>query len=158
MNRYRFDKRINLPLNGRSCEQVKKSGGAMIGIWSAHAQSFLFWFMAITLPVFAIPLALAPMTWGRLFRWRSPDHQDLTYYFGRCLGALALSVEYLLWQGSCHEAVTPVAVFALGLFCTIMVIVHVDGSIRKIQPWTETAEIVFWFAAAAACILIYPTG
>ncbi len=128
----------------------------MIGIYGSQAQNFLFWFVAATLPVFVLPLTLAPMSWARLFLWRLPDDPDLAYYFGRCLGALAISMEILLWQGSRNAAITPVAVLAIGLFCAIMVAVHIDGALRKIQPWTETAEILFWGAATAACILVYP--
>jgi hypothetical protein len=128
----------------------------MLGLWSAQAQNFLFWFAAVTSVVFVAPLALAPMSWARAFQWRLPDDPDLAYYFGRCLGALALSVELLLWQGSKNPAVAPVAVAVLGVFCGIMVVVHIDGAWRKIQPWTETAEIAFWAAATAACVLVYP--
>jgi hypothetical protein len=129
----------------------------MLGFWGAHAQVFLFWFVIVTAIVFVAPLMFAPMTWARIFRWRLPDHPDLTFYFGRCLGALSVAVEYFLWQGSRDPAITPVALGALGIFCAIMVIVHIDGAIRKIQPWTETAEIVFWGAASAACVLFYPS-
>ena len=128
----------------------------MLGHWSAHAQTFLATFVLVTSVVFVAPLTLAPMTWARLFQWRLPTDPDLAYYFGRCLGALALSVEYFLWQGSRNPIIAPIAIGALGLFCAIMVAVHIDGAIRKIQPWTETAEIAFWSAAAAACVLYYP--
>jgi hypothetical protein len=130
----------------------------MVGLWGAHAQAFLFWFMAPTLPVFVIPLILAPMTWARLFQWRLPVDPDLAYYFGRCLGALALAVEFFVWSGSRNLAVAPVAIIGLGLFCAIMVVVHIDGAVRRIQPWTETAEIAFWSAATAACVLFYPVA
>ncbi len=128
----------------------------MLGFWSAQAQAFLFWFVILTTIVFVAPLTLAPMAWARTFQWRLPDDPDLAFYFGRCLGALALAVEYFLWQGSRDPAIAPVAIGGLGIFCAIMVVVHIDGAIRKIQPWTETAEILFWSAASAACVLFYP--
>ncbi len=130
----------------------------MLGMFGAHAQGFLFWFVAVTLPVFVVPLTLAPMTWARVFQWRLPEDPDLAFYFGRCLGALALTTEYFSWQGSRNPAIAPVALVGLGAFCAIMVIVHVDGAIRRIQPWTETAEIAFWLSAAIACMLFYPVA
>jgi hypothetical protein len=130
----------------------------MLGVWGAQAQQFLFWFMAVTTVVFVLPLTLAPLTWAKTFQWRLPDDPDLAYYFGRCLGALALAVEFFIWQGSRNLAVAPVAIGSLGIFCAIMVVVHVDGAIRKIQPWTETAEIAFWGAAAGGCIAFYPVA
>jgi hypothetical protein len=44
----------------------------------------------------------------------------------------------------------------MGALCAIMVAVHIDGAIHKIQPWTETAEIAFWRAATIGCVLFYP--
>ena len=82
----------------------------------------------------------------------SPD------YFGRCLGALALTTEYFTWQGSRNLVIAPVAVVGLGVFCAIMVVVHIDGAFRRIQPWTETAEIAFWGAATLACVVFYPVA
>jgi hypothetical protein len=130
----------------------------MLGLWSAQAQNFLFWFVVVTSVVFVAPLALAPMTWARMFQWRLPDDPDLAFYFGRCLGALAIAVEYVLWRGSRDIAVAPVALGGLGIFCAIMVAVHIDGAIRKIQPWTETVEIGFWSAATLGCVLFFPAA
>jgi hypothetical protein len=36
--------------------------------------------------------------------------------------------------------------------------VHVWGALQRRQPWTETAEIAFWSAMAAAAALTYPRG
>jgi hypothetical protein len=128
----------------------------LVGVWGAQAQNFLFWFVVVTSVVFVAPLALAPMSWARAFQWRLPDDPDLAFYFGRCLGALAISVEIVMWRGAHDHAVAPTAIAALGVFCAIMVVVHIDGAIRRIQPWTETAEIGFWAAAALGCVLFYP--
>ncbi|MGO8740099.1 hypothetical protein [Rhodoblastus sp.] len=130
----------------------------MLGIFGAHAQDFLFWFVVLTVPVFVVPLTLTPMTWARIFQWRLPEDPDLAFYFGRCLGALAVAIEYVLWRGSRNVTIAPVAVGAMGILCAIMVAVHIDGAIRKIQPWTETAEIAFWLAATIGCVLFYPVG
>jgi hypothetical protein len=34
--------------------------------------------------------------------------------------------------------------------------VHLWGALQRRQPWTETAEIAFWSAMAAAAVLAYP--
>ena len=129
-----------------------------MGIWGAQAQAFLFWFVVVTSVAFVAPLTLAPMTWARVFHWPLPDDPDLAYYFGRCLGALGVAVEFFLWRGSQDLAIAPSALAGLGIFCAIMVIVHIDGAIRRIQPWTETAEIPLWAAAAIGCALFYPAA
>jgi hypothetical protein len=130
----------------------------LVGVWGAQAQSFLFWFVVVTSVAFVAPLTLAPMAWARAFQWRLPEDPDLAFYFGRCLGALAVAVEFFLWRGSRDLAVTPSAVVAIGIFCAIMVVVHIDGAIRRIQPWTETVEIPLWAGAALGCILFYPAA
>ena len=130
----------------------------MLGMWGAQAQNFLFWFAAATTVVFVVPLTLVPMTWARAFQWRLPQDPDLAYYFGRCLGALAFAIEYCFWKGSRNLAIAPVAIGSLGIFCAIMVVVHIDGAIRKIQPWTETAEIAFWALATIGCVVFYPVA
>jgi hypothetical protein len=130
----------------------------LIGLWGAQAQNFLFWFVVVTGVVFVAPLTLAPMSWARAFQWRLPDDPDLAFYFGRCLGALAVAVEFFLWRGAHDLAIAPTAIIAIGIFCAIMVVVHIDGAIRRIQPWTETLEIPLWAAAAFGCLLFFPAA
>jgi hypothetical protein len=68
----------------------------MIGLWNAHAQSYLLVLVAITTITFALPLFILPLAWARLFRWKVPSETDLALYFGRCLGAFVLIVEALM--------------------------------------------------------------
>ena len=57
------------------------------------ARVFLGVSVAVFLVVYALPLALVPLRWARWFRWRLPHGDpDLTVYFGRCTGVLALAV------------------------------------------------------------------
>ena len=111
---------------------------------------------SIGLLVFALPLLLSPLRWARRLRWRVPEDTDLTVYLGRSLGALAtaLSVGGLLAARDPrrHRIVFPIAALA-GFLLTG---VHVWGAIQKRQPWTETAEILFWGAMAAGAAASYP--
>ena len=117
---------------------------------------FLLAASSVGLLVFALPLLLSPLRWARRLRWRLPEDTDLTVYLGRSLGAVAtaLSVGGLLAARDPrrHRIVFPIAAVA-GFLLTG---VHVWGAIQKRQPWTETAEIVFWAAVAAGAAASYP--
>lgn len=130
----------------------------MIGIWSAHAQTYLLVLCIATTLVFAAPIFLVPLSWARLMRWKLPEHTDLAVYFGRCLGAFILIVEGLMLRaGLTGEALltTFEVLAAVGLF---MVAVHVYGALRRIQPWTETLEIGFYAGMFIVTLMFWPVG
>ncbi|MDB5971937.1 MAG: hypothetical protein JWQ90_4387 [Hydrocarboniphaga sp.] len=130
----------------------------MIGIWSGSAQAVALWFGIATLVIFAIPLFFTPLLWARMLLWRRPEDTDLAVYFGRCLGAFALAMDFMLIRaGLSGVALQPVFEIMIG-FSALMVAVHVYGAIAKIQPLTETLEIVFWAAALALFIACFPPG
>jgi len=54
----------------------------MLGLWSAHAQTFLLMVMAVTTVVFALPIFLVPLRWARVLGWHIPEHTDLAVYSG----------------------------------------------------------------------------
>ena len=117
----------------------------MIGIWSEFSQQYLITWALFTSIVFTIPLFCVPITWARVLRWNIPADTDLAIYFGRCLGGVGLAICGL----ALHAGVTGqgiVEVFNL-MFVAFgfLTIAHVWGAIRRIQPITETLEIVFWF-------------
>ena len=68
----------------------------MLGLWNAHAQTYLLVVVATTTPAFALPIFLVPLRWARVLGWRVPEHTDLAVYFGRCLGAFVLIIEALM--------------------------------------------------------------
>ncbi len=112
------------------------------------------WFLVICslgfLVIIALPLLFVPLTWARWFRWKLPEGStDLTVYFGRCLGAVALT----LLIAVAHAIPDPKSYYRLfdlvALVCGLMVLVHVYGALRKIQPLSETIEIAVW---ALVCI------
>jgi uncharacterized membrane protein (DUF4010 family) len=80
----------------------------------------------------------------------------LTVYLGRSLGAVAvaLSVGALRAARRPEEQRTMVEVgFLTG---ALLAAVHAWGALLRRQPWTETAEIVFWSAMAAGALVAYP--
>lgn len=116
----------------------------MVGIWSEHAQQYLFYFGILTLVVFCIPLFLKPLLWSRALLWKIPEETDLAVYFGRCVGGLGLVIDFLVIRASMTGDGVVVLIEGLYVLFGLMIVIHVYGAIRKIQPITETLEIGFW--------------
>jgi len=128
----------------------------MFGLWSAHSQAFLLTIVCITSIVFALPIFLVPLTWARWFGWRIPQERDLTIYFGRCLGAFILIVEVLMLRAGLNGeglVFTFQVLLAVGL---MMVLVHIWGALRRIQPISETLEIGMYSGLVLLAVLFYP--
>ena len=124
----------------------------MIGIWNAHSQAWLLTLFAVTMPVFALPIFFVPLAWARVFRWRIPQDTDLAVYFGRCLGAFILVIEAQMLRAGLNGAGLLFTYQALLGVSASMVLVHVWGALRRIQPWTETLEIGMFVLT----LLFYP--
>ena len=118
--------------------------------------SWYLWLAATTFAVvFAVPLLVAPLRWAKLFRWQVPADNELARYFGQCLGAAAIGIVVGIMRAAPHPAAHPVIFEVLMVTGTLLTIIHVVGAFRRKWPWTETAEIPFWAAAAAIPALIY---
>ncbi|ADO72645.1 hypothetical protein [Stigmatella aurantiaca] len=113
------------------------------------ASWFLIFATTFFLLVVALPLLFVPLTWARVFRWKLPEEgKHLTIYFGRCLGAVSLAIIITVAHGI-PEPKSNVRLFELvALTSGLMVLVHIWGALRRIQPMTETVETVFWAAVA----------
>lgn len=107
------------------------------------------WFLVISVAFFiiviALPLLFVPLTWARWFGWKLPEgNTDLTVYFGRCLGGVALAVIIAVAHGipdpKSHHLLFDLVAMTSGL----MIGIHVWGWIRKTQPLSETVEIAVW--------------
>ena len=128
----------------------------MIGIWSEFSQQYLIVWAVFTAIVFTIPLFCIPIIWARVLQWNIPDDTDLAVYFGRCLGGVGLGICALaLHAGITGEAIA--TVFNL-LFVTfgLLTIAHIWGALQRIQPITETLEIIFWFGLVLLNAAFYP--
>ena len=121
-----------------------------------RSSAFLLGAGATGLLAFGVPLFLSPLRWARTLHWRVPVDTDLTVYLGRSLGAVAvaLSAGALRAARRPEEQRTMVEVgFLTG---ALLAVVHVWGALLRRRPWTETAEIGFWSAMAAAALLARP--
>ena len=125
----------------------------MISPEHPFASAFLAVSCVFFLVVYALPLAFAPLAWARWFRWQLPEGRaDLTVYFGRCTGVLALAIIALVARAvpdpRGHRYVFDLIAFACGL----MTLLHAWGALRRTQPWTEDVEIGVYGAVCAIAI------
>jgi hypothetical protein len=130
----------------------------MIGMYSEHSDTFLrVVTIAMTL-AFSIPITIMPLTWARILRWDLDEKPHLALYFGRSLGVLALVMSWAGWHAAGHAAVQPFFFNMLISLTVLMIAVHVAGALQKVQPWTETAEILLWAVLAVMGFLFYPAA
>ena len=88
--------------------------------------------------------------------WKIPEETHLAIYFGRCLGAFILIIEALMLRAALTGEALVVAFEALGAVALLMVLVHVYGAIRRIQPLSETLEILMYSGMFALVVLFWP--
>jgi hypothetical protein len=128
----------------------------MIGLFSEHSSAFLHVIAVATALVFSVPISLAPLAWARTFRWKVDAKPDLAVYFGRSLGALALVMSWAGWYAAGHAELQQFFFHMLIGVAVLMTVVHIVGAVQKVQPWTETAEILFWGGLTVLALLFYP--
>ncbi|MFZ8977693.1 MAG: hypothetical protein ACO2Y9_11415 [Pseudohongiellaceae bacterium] len=130
----------------------------MIGIWSAHAQTFMLVFAILAIVVFVIPMIFAPIFWARMLLWNIPEDTDLVVYSLRSLGSLGLVVLLITFRAA-TTGEGLLFVYELFIpFFALMVLVHLYGAIKKIQPITETLEIGFWLALLVLALCFMPAA
>lgn len=128
----------------------------MIGIWSAYASTFLYVVAIGTVTLFGLPLLFWPLRWAKVLRWHIPDQTDLTVYFGRCLGAVICVLGVFAFLSNTSLVLQ---LFYFKLIMTLfifMILVHIYGAIRRIQPISETYEILYWILMFVLSVLFYP--
>jgi hypothetical protein len=130
----------------------------MIGLYAAHAQTFLWVLGVVTTLAFALPLFVAPLTWARLMLFSVPEDRNLNIYFGRCLGAFILVIEGIIFCGASNPAITPLTFKVLFAVFTLMLLVHLWGWLRGIQPVTENLENIMWAVLLVLAALFYPVA
>jgi hypothetical protein len=130
----------------------------MIGVWSAHAQTFMLVFVILAMLLFVLPMIFAPLFWARMLQWNIPDDTDLAVYSLRSLGSLGLAVLLVTFRAA-TTGEGLVFVYELFIpFFALMVLVHIYGAIRKIQPITETLETGFWLIMLILALCFMPSG
>lgn len=130
----------------------------MIGIWSAHAQTFMLVFAILALFAFVIPMIFAPMFWARMLLWNIPEDTDLAVYSLRSLGSLGLAVLLITFRAAISGEGLLLIYELFIPFFALMVLVHIYGAIKKIQPITETLEIGFWLVLLVLALCFMPAA
>ena len=130
----------------------------MIGIWSAHAQTFMLVFAILALFAFVIPMIFAPMFWARMLLWNIPEDTDLAVYSLRSLGSLGLAVLLITFRAAISGEGLLLIYELFVPFFALMVLVHFYGAIKKIQPITETLEIGFWLVLLVLALCFMPAA
>jgi hypothetical protein len=128
----------------------------MLGIWAEHAAQYLLVLAIVTTLVFALPIFAVPLTWSRLMLWKVPEDTDLAVYFGRCLGAFILIIEAMMFRAALTGEAIHVTFELLAAVAVMMIVVHVYGAFKRIQPITETLEIGFYVGLLILTLLFWP--
>lgn len=118
---------------------------------AAHpAASWFLWLLGSSfLLIYALPLAVAPLAWARVFRWHVVGPDPLTIYFGRCIGAVAVALCAACLRAAPAPAAHPIVLELIALSGATLAIVHVVGLLERSQPWPEHVEILLFSGAAA---------
>lgn len=75
-------------------------------------------------------------------------------YFGRCLGGFILILEAMMLRAALTgEAIH--MVFELLAATAMMIVMHVYGALRRIQPLSETLEIDFYAGLLLLTLLFW---
>jgi hypothetical protein len=118
------------------------------------------WFVLISAvcftAVYALPMSFFPLQWAKAFQWKIPVETDLAVYFGKCLGLLGVGVLICSLPAIAHPERNLFFFDLVGWFGGFMTVLHIYGAIRKVQPWTETVEIVFWAANTVLAVYVKP--
>lgn len=128
----------------------------MIGLWKENAIPYLYVVSVGTLIFFGLPLLLWPIRWARILKWTIPDHTHLAIYFGRCLGGVitVMAVFAIISTGDVFIMRFWFAFILLLFF--MMILIHIYGAWKKIQPVSETIEIGYWCLMVVVTLLFYP--
>jgi hypothetical protein len=127
----------------------------MIGIWGFHSSYFLMVTSVLTI-LLGGPMLIHPLGWARVLRWTLPEHTDLAIYFGRCLGGVITVLAIMGFVAVRRPEVQPFYFMLMLAAVGVNILVHLWGAIQKIQPRTETVEIIFWLSLFFAGFAFYP--
>ncbi|MFL5907738.1 MAG: hypothetical protein ACJ75Z_09105, partial [Solirubrobacterales bacterium] len=115
-----------------------------------RSRLFLIVVAAIFIPVFALPLFIDPIWWAERFGWDTDGPRDLTVYFGRCLGAVALAIALIAVRAIRDPAQSRWLFDLLALAGMLLAIVHLRGAIEDSQPLVEHLETAMYLLIGLA--------
>jgi len=120
------------------------------------ARRFAGGFVALFLPVFALPLLLKPYSWARAFGWKQEPETDVGLYFGRCLGAVATGVCVQGIQAARDPAAHRSFFGFAEVAAWLLAAVHLRGLLKRRQPPIEHVEIAGYALTAVAARRVRP--
>jgi len=98
-----------------------------------------------------LPLTFVPLRWASVLGWPAPGRDaHLVIYLGRCLGAVALVLAYLVGAAAAAPAAHRWAFDVLLLASLAMTAVHAWGWLQRSQPMSENLETFFYAAVAVS--------
>ena len=130
----------------------------MLNADQPFASAFLWLASFGFLLAYGLPLTFVPVRWARWFQWPLPEALDapenvglhqLAEYFGRCTGTLAITITLFAMRAASDPAAHAYVLEIIFIACLGMTLVHAYGALRRIQPWTENAEILLYGAMTA---------
>lgn len=120
------------------------------------AASWFLWIVGVAfLAGSALPLCFVPLTWGRLFGWSLPMDTAFTVYVGRCLGGCALVLSIATFRAAPdpdHHLQTLEILLGASM---ALLIVHVWGALRRVQPWQESLETAMYLGINVYGVYLY---
>jgi hypothetical protein len=129
----------------------------MIGIWQTYADVYLIVAGAAMLLGFGLPLTLFPIYWARFFRWEMPSRKKFTLFLERSVGIFIIVMSIFAFIAS-QQSVQIMRFFFDMMLVTFagMILLHIYGAIRRIQPTAENLEIILWVVLSVVTLLFYP--
>lgn len=128
----------------------------MLGQYSEYGIEYISVLMIVTTFFFALPILFFPLLWARLMRWAVPEQTDLVVYFGRCLGAFILIIQLIMLRAITTGTGYIFTFDVLFFVFSLMLVIHIYGAIKRVQPITETLEIGLWIILLVMNIAFYP--
>ena len=123
-----------------------------------RSRVFLVVVAATFIPVFALPLFIDPIWWAERFGWDTEGPRDVTVYFGRCLGAVALAISVIAIRAIRDPAANRWLFDLLALSGLLLAVVHLRGAIEDSQPLVEHLETAMYAGFALAAWLCRPSA
>jgi hypothetical protein len=129
----------------------------MIGIWQSYADIYLIVAGAAMLLGFGLPLTLVPIQWAHVFQWELPSHKKFTLFLERSVGIFIIVMSIFAFKASQGSIEVMRFFFDMMLVTFVgMILLHIYGAIRKVQPRSETLEIILWVILTIVTVLFYP--
>jgi hypothetical protein len=128
----------------------------MIGLWQSYSDVYLVVAGVAMLAAFGLPLLLVPIRWARAFRWEVPQPRNLVVFLGRSMGIMISLLAIFAFKVTGIPAAKPFFFDLMLWLFVAMIALHVYGALRRIQPVTETLEIVLWIILFLITLGFYP--